>query len=51
MLNVIVSQEIEQVCPEFVGACVEAHVVNTPYNHELWQEIEALGNKYRSEPE
>ena len=49
MINVIVSQEIEQVCPEFVGACVEAQVVNTSYNSELWQEIEALGNKYRAE--
>ena len=48
-MKVIVSQEIEQVCPEFVGACVEAQVINTPYNEELWQEIEALGNKYRSE--
>ena len=48
-MKVIVSQEIEHVCPEFVGACVEAQVVNTPYNSELWQEIEALGNRYRAE--
>ena len=48
-MNVIVSQEIEQVCPQFVGACVEAQVVNTPFCEELWQEIEALGNKYRAE--
>ena len=44
-----VSQEIESVCPEFVGACVEAQVVNTPYCEELWQEIEALGERFRSE--
>lgn len=48
-MKVIVSQEIESVCPEFVGGCVEAQVVNTPYNHELWQEIEALGDKYHAE--
>ena len=48
-MKVIVSQEIESVCPEFVGACVEAQVVNTPYCQELWQEIEALGNRYRAE--
>ena len=47
-MKVVVSQEIEQVCPEFVGACVEAMVVNTPYNSELWQEIEILGNRYRT---
>ena len=44
-----VSQEIESVCPEFVGACVEAQVVNTPNCEELWQEIEALGERFRSE--
>ena len=44
-----VSEEIESVCPKFVGACVEAQVVNTPYCEELWQEIEALGERFRSE--
>ena len=48
-MKVIVSQEIKTVCPEFVGACVEAEVVNTPYSEELWKEIEALGNKFREE--
>lgn len=48
-MKVIVSKEIEQVCPEFVGACVEAMVVNTPYCEALWQEIEAWGNRYRQE--
>ena len=48
-MKVIVSQEIKSVCPEFVGACVEAEVVNTPYSEELWKEIEALGSKFREE--
>ena len=48
-MKVIVSQEIEQVCPIFVGACVEARVVNSPYCEELWHEIEALGERFRSE--
>ena len=30
-MKIIVSNEIEQVCPGFVGACVMADVVNTPY--------------------
>ena len=42
-MNVLVSKEIEQVCPGFVGACVEADVVNTPYSEGLWAEIRALG--------
>ena len=36
-MKVIVSQEIERVC------------LNTAYCKELWQEIEALGNRYRAE--
>jgi DNA/RNA-binding domain of Phe-tRNA-synthetase-like protein len=49
MIKVIVSNEIANVCPDFVGACVEAEVVNTPYCAELWQEIERWGEKYRQE--
>ena len=48
-MNIIVSKEIEQVCPEFVGAQVEAQVTNTPYCAALWQEIEALGERFRKE--
>ena len=44
---IIVSKEIEQVCPTFVGACVEANVINTPYSEALWQEIDALCEQYR----
>ena len=46
-MNIIVSEEIESVCPTFVGACVEANVVNTPYCQELWDEIHAHGEKYK----
>ena len=49
MMKVIVSQEIERVCPDFVGACVEAQVVNSPYCAPLWAEIYALGEKYREQ--
>lgn len=48
-MNIIVSEEIEQVCPGFVGAAVEADVVNTEYSEELWAEIEALSEKYKAE--
>ena len=47
-MNVLVSKEIEQVCPGFVGACVEADVVNTPYSEGLWTEIRALGDEYKA---
>ncbi len=47
-MKVIVSDEIERVCPGFVGACVEADVVNTPYCEGLWEEIHALGEHYKA---
>lgn len=46
-MKIIVSDEIETVCPTFVGACVEAQVENTPYCQELWDAIDALGEKYK----
>ena len=48
-MNIIVSQEIEQVCPQFVGAAVEAQVVNTPYCAELWDEIHQWEERFRRE--
>lgn len=46
-MNIVVSSEIQTVCPEFIGACVEANVSNSPYCQPLWDEIDAMGNKYR----
>jgi len=48
-MNIIVSEEIKNVCPEFVGACVDAQVTNTAYSQELWDEIHTLENQFRSE--
>ncbi|MFC2334134.1 MAG: B3/4 domain-containing protein [Prevotella sp.] len=47
-MNIVVSSEIQSICPEFVGACVEARVSNSPYCQPLWDEINAMGSKYRS---
>jgi DNA/RNA-binding domain of Phe-tRNA-synthetase-like protein len=46
-MKIIVSKEIENVCPAFVGAYVEAEVENTGYSAPLWQEIDAMGEHYR----
>lgn len=48
-MKIIVSKEIEQVCPDFIGGCVEAKVVNSCYNSELWKEIHAIGERFRTE--
>ena len=47
-MKIVVSNEIEQVCPGFVGAAVEARVENSPYQAALWDEIGALGERYRA---
>ncbi|MBQ6063675.1 MAG: hypothetical protein IJK42_14195 [Prevotella sp.] len=46
-MKVFVSNEIAKVCPNFVGACVEANVVNTTYSEGLWEEIHALEEHFR----
>lgn len=46
-MKVIVSEEIERVCPDFVGACLKAKVKNSPYCQPLWDEINALGEHFR----
>ncbi len=48
-MKIIVSNEIETVCPCFVGAAVEANVTNSPCSEHLWHEIDALGERYRRE--
>ena len=48
MIQVKVSSEIEQVCPRFAGAVVEAQVVNTTICQPLWDEIHELGERYRA---
>ena len=47
-MKIIVSQEIASVCPEFVGADVEAWVKNSAYSQELWDEIHLLEEKFRA---
>lgn len=48
-MKIVVSQEIENVCPVFVGAAVEAEVRNTEYSAELWGEIHAMEERFRHE--
>ncbi len=48
-MNIIVSEEIKQVCPAFVGAAVEAQVVNSPYSAALWDEIHRWEEQFRQQ--
>lgn len=46
MVEVIVSEEIRRVCPEFIGAALEAQITNTPYSALLWDEIGKFQTDY-----
>ena len=48
-MEIIVSNELETVCPNFVGACVEARVKNSQYSQPLWDEINTLETKFKAE--
>ncbi len=47
-MKVIVSPEILRICPEFVGASVEAAVLNTSFSEGLWQEIKSICAEYKA---
>lgn len=47
-MNIIVSEELKEACPHFIGAAVFATVENTPYSAELWEEIDKFIVEYRS---
>ena len=48
-MRVIVSEEIAQVCPVFVGACLDAQVVNSTYSEPLWHDIHQLEERLRQQ--
>lgn len=47
-MNIIVSEEIKKVCPQFAGAALEAEIVNTPYSAPLWDTIHSFQKDYCS---
>ena len=47
-MKITVSEEIENVCPNFVGACVDAKVENSKFSQPLWDEIHELEEKFRA---
>lgn len=47
-MKIVISDEIKNVCPEFVGAAVEAMVVNTTHSDQLWDEIHQWEERFRA---
>ncbi len=48
-MEIIVGEEIRSVCPNFVGACLEAQVENSAYCEPLWDEIQRQAEQCRRE--
>lgn len=48
-MNIIVSEAIKTLCPNFIGAVVEAKVKNSKYNTDLWGEITLFCDKFKTE--
>jgi DNA/RNA-binding domain of Phe-tRNA-synthetase-like protein len=46
-MQIVVSNEIDTVCPQFVGGAVEATVVNSHYSELLWQEIKQKEEEFK----
>lgn len=47
MINIEVSKNIREVCPNFVGAALTAVIKNSPYSKALWEEINRFEEEYR----
>lgn len=47
MINIEVSKEIRDVCPQFIGAALSTQITNTEYSLALWQEIARFEKEYR----
>lgn len=47
-MTITVGNEIEAVCPAFVGAAITANVVNSTFSEALWGEIHALKDEYKA---
>lgn len=48
MIQISVSDDMKTVCPHFVGAALEAQIINTAYSDMLWQEIQSFNVEYRN---
>ena len=48
MMNIIISDEMRNICPEFAGAAISARVKNSQYSEALWQEIAELGEEFKT---
>jgi DNA/RNA-binding domain of Phe-tRNA-synthetase-like protein len=48
MRNIIISDQIAAVCPEFHVAAIACEVRNSPYNAGLWEEIDAFYTHFAS---
>ncbi|MBO5698849.1 MAG: hypothetical protein J6R79_02440 [Bacteroidaceae bacterium] len=46
-MQINISSEFHNICPQFVGGAIIAEVTNTPTSQELWNEIERIATKLK----
>ena len=44
-MQIIVSEEFHNICPDFIGGAILAEVTNSPTTPELWNEIERISQE------
>ncbi|EJX09818.1 B3/4 domain-containing protein [gut metagenome] len=49
MIEIQISDAFHAICPQFIGAAIEAEVTNSPTSEALWKEIEAYIEQLRSQ--
>ena len=47
MIQIVVSDEMHRLCPEFVGVAIAARVENNLHSPELWKWIDDFSKEYR----
>lgn len=47
-MNVVISNELLRLCPNYNVAVIVADITNTVYNAKLWEEIELISQNYRN---
>lgn len=47
-MKIEISDEIRNICPDFIGAALTATITNTEYDAELWEEIRSEEERIRT---
>lgn len=46
-MKINISDEFKKICPDFIGICLEADIINSEFQPQLWQEISEAEQQIR----